>query len=162
MTFLFDVSVWSRVLVRVKKMSSDESDSPTTLVPPELLRIKNNQSPSLIIKQENGTPTIQIVSSSSSDASNLSTGGTMLMPIVNKTSGLPLGSAVKVRRRCLVVVKLQRLIVSIDSGRAVVASRHGGRIWASEQPISDRRAASDLWAGKQGVFVEGGVLGEHR
>ena len=93
-------------------MSSDESDSPTTLVPPELLHIKNNQSPSLIVaKQENGTPTIQIVSSSSSDASNLSTGGTVLMPIVSKASGLPLGSAVKVRKKPLVVVELLPSIV---------------------------------------------------
>lgn len=114
LTFLFDVSLCGLACLFVlKKMSSDESDSPTTLVPPELLRIKNNQSPSLIVKQENGTPTIQIVSSSSSDASNLSTGGTVLMPIVSKTSGLPLGSAVKVRRGCLVVVKLQRPVVCV-------------------------------------------------
>lgn len=77
-------------------MSSDESDSPTALVPPDLLRIKNNHSPSLITrKQENGTPTIHLVSSSSSDSSNISTGGTVLMPIVSKASALPLGSAVK-------------------------------------------------------------------
>lgn len=81
-------------------MSSDESDSPTTLVPPELLRIKNNQSPSLVAsKQENGTPTIHLVSSSSSDGSGISTGGTVLMPIVSKASTLPLGSAVKVRKK---------------------------------------------------------------
>lgn len=95
-------------------MSSDESDSPTTLVPPELLRIKNNQSPSLIMaKQENGTPTIQIVSSSSSDASNLSTGGTVLMPIVSKASGLPLGSAVKTA-----AVQLLRPVTATATGQA--------------------------------------------
>ena len=85
-------------------MSSDDSDSPTTLVPPELLRIKNNQSPSLITsKQENGTPTIHLISSNS-DGANLSAGGTMLTPIVSKASVLPLGSAVKVRRNCLTVL----------------------------------------------------------
>lgn len=78
-------------------MSSDESDSPTTLVPPELLRIKNNQSPSLVSSKENGTPKIHLIASSSSDGSNVSTAGTVLMPIVSKANALPLGSAVKVR-----------------------------------------------------------------
>ena len=84
-------------------MSSDDSDSPTTLVPPELLRIKNNQSPSLITKQENGTPTIHLIQSNS-DGASISAGGTMLTPIVSKTSVLPLGSAVKVREKCLTVL----------------------------------------------------------
>ena len=79
-------------------MSSDESDSPTTLVPPELLRIKHNQSPSLIqSKQENGTPTIHLVSSNS-DGTSITPGG-VLTPIGSKASVLPLGSAVKVGKR---------------------------------------------------------------
>ena len=83
----------------LEEMSSDDSDSPTTLAPPELLRIKNNQSPSLITaKQENGTPTIHLVSSNS-DGASISAGGTMLTPIGSKASALPLGSAVKVRKK---------------------------------------------------------------
>jgi len=81
-------------------MSSDESDSPTGLAPPGLLRI-NNQSPSLITnKQENGTPTIHLVPSSiNNDTSNISAAATVLMPIVSKANTLPLGSAVKVREK---------------------------------------------------------------
>ncbi|XP_065890730.1 nucleolar protein 4-like isoform X2 [Dysidea avara] len=64
-------------------MSSDESDSPTSLVPPGLVRIKNEQSPSLI-KANSGADG---VSSSGSAA--------VLMPVGGKLNALPLGSAVK-------------------------------------------------------------------
>ena len=80
-------------------MSSDESDSPTSLVPPGLVRIKNEQSPSLIkvSQQENGAPTIQIVQANSgADGVSSSGSAAVLMPVGGKLNALPLGSAVKV------------------------------------------------------------------
>jgi len=80
-------------------MSSDESDSPTSLVPPGLVRVKNDQSPSLIKvgQQENGAPTIQVVQANSgADGVANSGNATVLMPVGGKLNALPLGSAVKV------------------------------------------------------------------
>jgi len=85
-------------------MSSDESDSPTSLVPSGLVRINNNQSPSLIkvSQQENGAPTIQVVQANSgADGVSSSGNAAVLMPVGAKLNALPLGSAVKVSVNCL-------------------------------------------------------------
>lgn len=74
----------------------------------------------------------------------------MLTPIVSKAGVLPLGSAVKVRKKCLTVlvgVQFQSCVVSVDGGRAVVASHNGGSR-PGEQPVSDRRATVHVWPSK--------------
>jgi len=87
-------------------MSSDESDSSTSLVPTGMVRINNNQSPSLIkvSQQENGAPTIQVVQANAGADGVSSSNAAVLMPVGGKLNALPLGSAVKVRVKCLVYV----------------------------------------------------------